>query len=211
MTAILTLEQRQPDEIVTISKHAATIGEDFMGISENEKYTIKDLLYGLLLPSGNDAAEALAESTAGSTKMFLDQMNAKAKLLGLSDTKFANPSGLDGDGEHFSTAYDLAIIARYAWTNFPLFRQIVGTKFYEIPYSQDHKYLYFENQTNLLSTYPCVKGIKPGYTPDAGLCLVTLAENGGHQVLAVMLGSNDRRGEMIKLLDYSFATIGVEI
>lgn len=211
MTAIIALERRDPQDIFTVSENAAKIGEDFMGISAGEKYTLEELLYGLLLPSGNDAAVAIAENVAGSHTRFVELMNEKAKLLGAKDTKFVNATGLQGDGEHYSTAYDLAVIARYAWVNFPLFRQIVGTFSYEIPYTKDHKYLYFENQTNLLSTYPGVKGIKPGYTPEAGLCLVTLAENGKHQVLAVLLGSQDRRGEMKKLLDYSFSALGIKI
>jgi len=211
MTATVALERKNPNDIFTVSEKAAKTGEDFMGISAGEKYTLEELLYGLLLPSGNDAAVAIAENIAGTESEFVRLMNDKAKLLGAKDTNFVNATGLQGDSEHYSTAYDMAIIARYAWVNFPLFRQIVGTFSYEIPYSKDHKYLYFENQTNLLRTYPGVKGIKPGFTPEAGLCLVTLAENGGHQILGVILGSNDRRGEMQMLLDYSFSTLGVKI
>jgi D-alanyl-D-alanine carboxypeptidase (penicillin-binding protein 5/6) len=211
MTATVALERKNPNDIFTVSENAAKVGEDFMGITVGEKYTLEELLYGLLLPSGNDAAVAIAENIAGTESEFVRLMNEKTKLLGAKDTKFINTTGLQGDGEHYSTAYDMAIIARYAWVNFPLFRQIVGTFSYEIPYSKDHKYLYFENQTNLLRTYPGVKGIKPGFTPEAGLCLVTLAENGGHQILGVILGSNDRRGEMQMLLDYSFSTLGIKI
>jgi len=105
----------------------------------------------------------------------------------------------------------LAVIARWAWVNFPLFRQIVATPNIVLPYSADHKYLYLENQTNLLTSYPGVKGIKPGYTPEAGLCLVTLAERGNHQILGVVLGSDDRRGDMEMLLDYSFAVLKTKV
>ncbi len=202
MTAIIALERKNLKDVFAVSERAAAIGEDSMGVSAGEKYTLEQLLYGLLLPSGNDAAEVIAENVAGSTEAFVQLMNEKAKVLGANDTKFINPSGLQEDGwEQYSTVYDLAIISRYAWKNFPVFRRIVGTRFYEIPYSPDHKYLYLENQTNLLTTYPGVKGIKPGYTPEAGLCLVTLAENGGYQILAIIIGSNDRRSEMKQLLD----------
>jgi D-alanyl-D-alanine carboxypeptidase (penicillin-binding protein 5/6) len=211
MTAAIALERKNPNDVFTVSENASKTGEDFMGISAGEKYTLEELLYGLLLPSGNDAAVAIAENIAGTEPEFVKLMNEKARLLGAKDTKFVNASGLEGDGEYYSTAYDMAIISRYAWVNFPLFRQIVGTFSYEIPYSKDHKYLYFENQTNLLRTYPGVKGIKPGYTPEAGLCLITLAENGGYQILGLLLGSGDRRGEMQALLDYSFATLGIKI
>lgn len=210
MTAIVALEKKHLDDIFTVSQQAAEVGEDSMGITAGEKYTLEQLLYGLLLPSGNDASEAIAENVAGNRNKFIDLMNQKAKVLGLNDTKFVNPSGLDEDGiEQYSTAFDVAVITRYALVNFPIFRKIVSTKFYEISYSPQHKYLYLENQTNLLSTYPGVAGVKPGYTPQAGLCLVTLAENGGHQILAVILGSKNRREEMIKLLDYSFGFLGI--
>jgi len=211
LTAGVALERKNAQEVFGVSEKASKIGEDFMGISAGEKYTLEELLYGLLLPSGNDAAEAIAEGVSGSSGNFVTLMNEKANLLGAVDSKFVNPSGLEGDGEHYSTVYDLALISRWTWVNFPVFRTIVGTKYHEIPYSQEHKYIYLENQTNLLGTYPGVKGIKPGYTPQAGLCLVTLAENGGHEVLGVVLGSQDRRGDMEKLLNYSFSILGVQI
>lgn len=212
LTAIVALETLKPTNVIKVSGQAAKVGEDFMGLTAGEKLTLEDLLYGLLLPSGNDASVTIAEGIAGSEDKFTQLMNEKAKILGAVDSKFINSSGLEKDNvEQYSTAADLAIISKYAWKNFGLFRQIVGTKYYEIPYNAEHKYFYLENQTNLLSTYPGVRGIKPGFTPAAGLCLVTLAENGGHQILAVVLGATDRRGDMEKLLNYSFATQGVHI
>lgn len=209
LTAGVALERKKSSDIFMVSDNATKIGEDFMGISAGEKLTLEELLYGLLLPSGNDAAEAIVEGVSGSRADFVTLMNEKAKLLGANNSKFVNPSGLEGDGEHFSTAYDLTLISRWVWTSFPLFREIVGTKYFELPYSENHKYFYLENQTNLLGTYPGVKGIKPGYTPEAGLCLVTLAERDGHEILGVVLGSQDRRGDMEKLLNYSFSTLGI--
>jgi D-alanyl-D-alanine carboxypeptidase len=136
-------------------------------------------------------------------------MNDKVKSLGLSDTHFTNPTGLEGDGKQFTTAYDLVVIAQYALSNFPLFDQVVSTFDYNIPYTQQHKAFYLENETNLLTSYPGVKGVKTGYTPEAGLCLVTYLDYGGHQIIAVILGSDDRRGEMIELLDYSLKSLGI--
>ena len=221
LTAVVALEHLKPSKVLTVSETASKVGEDFMGLTPDEKLTLEELLYGLLLPSGNDAAAAIAEGVAGSVSRFVDLMNTKAQILGAVDSKFVNPSGLEGDGEHYSTAADLAIISKYAWENFAEFRRIVGTKYHEIAYAAgtesagdytpEHKYFYLENQTNLLGTYPGVKGIKPGFTPEAGLCLVTLAENGGHQILGVVLGATDRRGDMEKLLNYSFAAQGVQI
>ena len=136
-------------------------------------------------------------------------MNSKVKALGLFDTNFINPSGLEGDGSQYTTAYDLTVITRYALSNFSLFDTIVSTFDYIIPYSPSHKAFYLENETNLLTSYPGVKGVKTGYTPEAGLCLVTYLDYNGHKIIAVILGSDDRRGEMIELLDYSLETLGI--
>ena len=211
LTAVVALEFAAPNKVITVSEKAAKTGEDFMGLTASEKLTLEELLYGLLLPSGNDAAEAISEDVVGTKAKFVELMNKKAKILGATESKFVNPTGLEGDGEHYSTSFDMATISKYAWENFPIFRKIVGARYYEIPYTPEHKYFFLENQTNLLGTYPGVKGIKPGFTPEAGLCLVTLAENGGHTILAVILGSENRRDEMAKLLDYSFETLGVKI
>jgi D-alanyl-D-alanine carboxypeptidase (penicillin-binding protein 5/6) len=101
------------------------------------------------------------------------------------------------------------VMTQYALGNFPLFDQVVSTFDYDIPYSLKHKAFYLENQTNLLTSYPGVKGVKTGYTPEAGLCLVTYLDYDGHKILAVILGSDDRRGEMIELLDYSLKSEGI--
>lgn len=211
MTALVSLEHSETEQKFIVSEKAAKVGEDSMGLSAGEKLTLQDLLYGLMLPSGNDAADTIAEGVGGNVENFVSMMNEKVKLLGLQDTHFTNPSGLDGDGQHYSTAYDMAVISAQAWKNFPTFRQIVGTYEYDIAQSEEHKSYTLYNETNLLTSYPGVVGIKPGYTPDAGLCLVTLAQNGGHRILAVLLGSNDRRGEMRSLLDYAFAVQGVTL
>ncbi len=212
MTAVLALEHTLPEQTIYISRAAAETPENFMGITAGETYTLEELLYGLILPSGNDAAEAIAEGVAGEREVFIDWMNRKAQELGMLNTVLANPSGLnDTDEPFYSTAEDLVILTAYALNNFPLLREIFAAFAYELPSTESHPYLYFENQTNLLTTYPGVKGVKTGYTEEAGLCLITYAENGGHQVLGVILGSTDRRGDAILLLDYSFSQLDVTV
>ena len=139
-------------------------------------------------------------------------MNRTAGDMGLSDTKFVNASGLDDDGKiQYTTAFDLATITRYTWGKHSVFRKIASTYYRPIDANYGHKAFELYNDTNLLTTYPGVRGIKPGFTWDAGWCLVTYAENGGKKLLAVILGSENRRGEMIALLDYGFFKSGIKI
>jgi D-alanyl-D-alanine carboxypeptidase (penicillin-binding protein 5/6) len=169
-----------------------------MGITEGEIYTVEELLYGLILHSGNDSAYALAEGTAGSVEEFTKWMNFKAKELGLLNTYFADPSGLDDST--YSTAYDLARLTEYALLNTE-FRRISKTRELEI-YSDTHKYMFLENQTNLLTSYPGVEGVKTGYTEEAGLCLITYSRNNGVELVGVVLNSLDRKGDMVLMLDF---------
>lgn len=205
MTAVVALEHKKLDSKILVSGKAANIGENAMGLSEGEVYTLEDLLYGLILNSGNDAAYAIAEGVAGDSGRFVEWMNFKAKDLGLKDTYFADPSGLDDTT--YSTALDLVKLTRYTLKN-PEFKKIVGTFEYEA-IDDAHKYIYMQNQTNLLTTYPGVAGVKTGYTEEAGLTLVTYAENDGHKVVGAVLNSTDRKGDMILMLDHGFSTLGV--
>lgn len=210
MTALVALESTDTSVEFRASDNAASVGENSMGLSAGEQLTIKELLYGLMLVSGNDAALTIAEGIAGSESAFVKMMNEKARSLGLRNTYFVNATGLDQDGGNsYSTAYDMVTIAHYTWENYPIFRQITSTVSQYIEATDTHKAFDLYNDTNLLTTYPGVKGIKPGFTWEAGLCLVTYAENGDKEILAVILGSDDRRGEMKELLDYSFASFGI--
>lgn len=209
MTAIIALENKKSDDKYIVNKEDL-VGENSMGLTEGEILSQEELLYGLLLPSGNDAAETLASNFKGGRENFIKSMNSKAKSLGLSDTNFTNPSGLEGDGNQYTTAYDLIVITQYALTKFPLFRQVVSTFEYEIPYTLTHKYFFLQNETNLLTSYPGVKGVKDGYTPEAGLCLVTYLDYSGHKIIGVILGSENRRQEMKDLLDYSLNSINID-
>lgn len=208
MTSIVALENKRKDNKYFVAKKDL-VGEDSMGLTAGEVLSLEELLYGLMLHSGNDAAETLANNFSGGRTKFITAMNNKAKSLGLSDTNFTNPTGLEGDGKQYTTSYDLLVITRYAVLNFPLFNEIVSTVDYNIPAAKTHKAFYLANETNLLTSYPGVKGIKTGYTPEAGLCLVTYLDYGGHKIIGILLGSDNRRQEMKDLLDYSLRSLEI--
>jgi len=208
MTAVIALESPKPDDRYQVTKDDI-VGSDSMGVSAGETYNLQDLLYGLVLHSGNDAAEVLAHNYPGGRSAFIQAMNNKAKALGMLNTHYSNPSGLQGDGIQYTTTYDLLVLTKYALEHYPLFAQVVSMASYDIPQTSDHVEIQLDNETNLLTTYPGVKGVKDGYTPEAGLCLVTYLEYGGHQIIGIILNSQDRRGEMKELLDYSLEMDGV--
>jgi len=201
MTAVVALERAKKDNKYLVSG-IDLIGENSMGLSIGETLSLDELVYGLILTSGNDAAESLASNFEGGRAKFIVAMNNKAKALGLSSTHFTNPTGLEGDGDQYTTAQDLLVMTNYAM-QFPLFRKVVGTFNFHVPYSANHKEFYLENETNLLTSYPGVMGVKDGYTPEAGLCLVSYLNFKGHKIIGIILGSDNRRQEMKDLLDYS--------
>jgi D-alanyl-D-alanine carboxypeptidase len=209
MTAIVSLENPKEDNNYLV-RSENLVGEDSMGLASGEVLSLEELLHGLMLPSGNDAAEVLATNYKGGREAFLQAMNDKAKALGLTDTRFSNPSGLQGDGIQHTTTYDLLVITRYALETFPIFAEIVSKTEYEIPATSAHKEYYLYNETNLLTTYPGVKGVKTGYTPEAGLCLITYIDYGGHRIIGILLNSQNRRKEMKDLLDHALTSVGVE-
>jgi len=199
MTAIVALENGNLNDMVTISGKAASVGGSTISLREGQKYTLKELLYGLLMNSGNDAAIAIAEHIGGTVRNFADMMNQEAKKLGAVDTAFVTPHGLDVDGQ-YSTAYDLAIITRHAMKN-PIFAEIVGTNKANIP---GHN-LY--NTNELLEVYPGADGVKTGYTGKAGRCLVASAVRNNMRIISVVLGSPTGYKRTISskaILDYSF-------
>jgi D-alanyl-D-alanine carboxypeptidase len=208
MTAVVALEHGDLDQEIKISDSAANIGENAMGISSGEVYTLNELMYGLLLNSGNDAAYAIAEGLAENSDTFVEWMNIKSRELELRDTMFFDPSGLDD--RSYTTPKDLVKLAKYAMKN-PHFREYVKTTSKELPESSNHKFITLQNQTNLVGTYPGVAGIKTGYTEEAGLCLLTYAYLDGKEVIGVVLKSTDRRGDMILMLDHSFSSLGIKV
>lgn len=209
MTAIIALENPTKNDRYPVTG-SALVGENSMGLEDGEVLSRTDLLYGLLLPSGNDAAEVLAANYPGGRRAFIRAMNEKARSLGLMDTNFTNPSGLEGDGDQHSTAYDLLVITRYAIDTYPEFVKVVSTYEHEIPATNDHKAYQLYNDTNLITSYPGVKGVKTGFTNEAGMCLVTYLDYKGHRIIGIILNSNNRRQEMKDLLDYSLRQLGTE-
>lgn len=208
MTAVIAFENLDLHEEITVSKSAAEIGEDSMGLATGEKLKLEDLLYGLVLKSGNDAAETIAQGSKFKRNDYIHLMNKKAEDLGLSNTRFTNPTGLQGDGEQYSTAKELLVLTRYALQK-EEFAKIAATYEYDIPTSAEHKAYTLYNETNLLTTYPGVKGIKTGFTDEAGMCLVTYLDYQGHKIIAVLLNSTNRRQEMKDLLDYSLKELDI--
>lgn len=184
MTALLVLEQVDLNEIVEIPQEAVGVEGTSLYIKKGEKYTVNELLHGLMLQSANDCAEALAWYVGkGNVSSFVDQMNTKAKALGLKNTKFANPSGLP-DKEHYTTAKELALIMFYAMKN-QNFRKITSTTQYKI---QGNTII---NHNKLLKLYSDCIGGKTGYTIAAGRCLVSVAERRGVSLICVTLGIRD--------------------
>lgn len=204
MTAVVALERGSLPEPVRISANAAWTPGSTMGLREGQEYTLRDLLYGLLLESGNDAAVAIAEHLAGSEREFARWMTEKAHELGALSTQFLNPHGLTEPG-HYSTAYDLALIARYALT-LPLFAAMVGTvekRVAELDRLSSERVLY--NTNRLLGSYPGMEGGKTGTTAAAGACLVASAVRDGMRLISVVLDSADRWEDTRRLLDWGFA------
>lgn len=208
MTAIIALENKKENDKYLV-KNEDLVGEDSMGLTEGEVLSLEKLLYGLMLPSGNDAAETIASNFPGGREEFIKAMNNKSKSLGLRNTNFTNPTGLEGDGDQYTTAYDLLVITKYALNRFPQFRKVVSTFEYTILQTNTHKTFVLENATNLLTSYPGVRGVKTGFTPEAGFCLVTYLDYKGHKIIGILLGSSNRRQEMKDLLDFSLNEIGV--
>lgn len=208
MTAIVAFENRKSDDTYTVYE-SDLVGEDSMGLSAGEKVGFSDLLYGLMLPSGNDAAEVFASNYSEGRAMFIQAMNDKARALGLTDTQFSNPSGLQGDGDQHTTVTDLLVITKYALDSIPMFKTVTSTYEYSIPETESHKAFHLFNETNLLTSYPGVKGVKTGYTPEAGLCLITLLEYKNHKIIGIILNSQNRREEMRNFLDYSLHQLSI--
>ncbi len=210
MTVLIALEHKNIDDQFVVSQQAADMEPDKMLLKTGEKLTLQELLDGIFLVSANDAAEVLAQESVENREEFIRLMNNKAVQLGMQDTYFANPTGLDEDGKNsYSTSYDLAILTRYLIRNFPLVTEISQKDHVYLPQTSNHQDYDMYSGINLLTTYPGVIGFKTGYTPEAGLTLITLARKGEHEIIGVLLGSGDRRDEARELLDYSFKKIGL--
>lgn len=200
---LIVLENSNLEETVEVSAKAAGTGGSRLGLKKGAKITIRDLLYGLLLCSGNDAAVALAQAVGGSIEGFAQMMNNKAKELGLENTQFVTPHGLDADG-HFTTAYELAILTNYALQN-ETFAKIVKTKNYTVTINGYPKTI--SNTNELLGYLNGVYGVKTGFTNGANRCLVTAAKREDLDIICVVLGADtkkDRTKDSVKLIEYAF-------
>ncbi len=202
MTALLALENGNLDDVVTVSQNAYGVPGTSIYLSLGEHIRLRDLLYGLLLASGNDAAVAIAEHIGGDVETFCRMMNQRAQELGCQDTVFVNPNGLPADGHH-TTALDLALIAREAMSH-ELFREIVSTQRATIPWEGRSYDRVLNNKNRLLSDYEGATGIKTGYTRAAGRCLVFGAQRDGLEVVGVTLHCADWFDESARLMDLAF-------
>ncbi|MDD6485077.1 MAG: D-alanyl-D-alanine carboxypeptidase [Clostridiales bacterium] len=204
LTAIIALEKADGDEIVTVSRNAAYTEGSSAYTKEGDQYRMEELIYGLMLNSGNDAAVAVAEHISGSTQAFSELMNDYAyNIIGVKNTSFQNPNGLEAQG-HYTTAYDLAKIAAYAMKNED-FRRIAATKVIGVtPQNRDEE-MFYVNHNKLLNRYEGCIGIKTGYTKATGRCLVSAAERDGMMFIAVTLDDSDDWNTHAELLDYAFS------
>ena len=205
MTALITLEEAaRDDRVVTFTPEMFAEGSS-MYLLEGERITLDDLAVGMLMQSGNDAANAAAVAISGSIEAFAERMNERAKELGMENTRFVTPSGLDSDG-HFSTARDMAILLNAAMDN-ARFREITGSESMTVSFTEPaDKVVTYPNHNKLLRLYPDCAGGKTGYTDLAGRCLVTCAERGGLRLIAVTLNDGDDWNDHIGLYDYGFSS-----
>lgn len=204
MTTIVILEKADLNEKVTVSAKAGGTGGSRLGLKRGDKASVRDLLYGLMLRSGNDAAVALAEHVGGSVKGFAELMNEKAIELGLTNTHFVTPHGLD-DANHYTTALELAKLTDYAMDN-ETFAKIVGTKSITIYINNQPRQI--NNTNELLGALNGVVGVKTGFTNNAGRCLVTETKRNNMDIITIVLGADtkkDRTKDSVNLIEYTFS------
>jgi serine-type D-Ala-D-Ala carboxypeptidase (penicillin-binding protein 5/6) len=203
MTAILAIEEADLDELVTVTSRAEGTEGSSLYLYAGEKLPLRDLVYGLMLRSGNDAAVAIAEHVGGSLEGFVYMMNEKADEIGMSRTVFSNPHGLDDHEEHYSTAYDMAVLTRYAMKN-ETFREVSATKSYRAS-ERENGYRVFNNKNRLLTQlYPYSTGGKTGYTKRAKRTLVSTAEKDGLALAAVTLNAGSDWNDHMNMFNWAF-------
>ena len=202
-TLILGLEHGRLDDMVDIDIDFNTMrGSTVMGLLPGDRFSLRDLLYGLMLPSGNDAALAIGKHISGSDQAFVRQMNLLLHRFGLTESQFANPHGLSGPPNHYASAYDLAVLARYGMS-LPHFKDIVSAPIWKANGSRELEYA---NINSFLFSYPGADGIKTGYTRRAGPTLVASAVRDGNRLYVVVLNAPMRDLDAIRLLNWAFAS-----
>ena len=208
MTCIVAIEEGDLDAVVEVPDEAVGVEGSSMYLQRGETLTLRDLLYGLMLASGNDAAVTIAVHIAGSVENFAAKMNEKAVEFGAVHTHFVTPNGLPAEG-HYTTAHDLAKISAYAMGN-ETFREIVGTSSKNLPQDDDSPARYLRSKNKMLYQYEGGNGVKTGYTKAAGKCLSAGAARGGMQLVAVVLNDGDMFSDCYALLDYGFSEYSMQ-
>lgn len=201
-TALVALENAKLSKKIRLPDNFVNVGESSIYLEPGETHSLEDLMYSLLLKSANDAAEAIAIGVAGSIDNFVGMMNQKVADLGLQNTHYVNPHGLHNE-DHYSSAYDLAMLAREA-LQYQEFREIIKTNKHTLPWPGNEYNRVVYNGNRLLKTYEGADGVKTGYTRQAGSCLVGSATRNGMQLIAVVLNCNGMYDDIGALLDYGF-------
>lgn len=207
MTTLLCLESGGLDEEFIVNSDAIKVEGSSMGLQEGDIVTKYALCCGMLLPSGNDAANAAAVRIAGSIERFTEMMNDRARKMGLSKTYFVTPSGLEGEG-HGSSAYDMAILAREALRN-DIFRSICSQKSIKLEFGAPPYARWLKNTNKLLGMYDGIYGVKTGFTDEAGRCLVSACERDGKDLICVTLNDSSDWNDHIAMYDYGFDTVSL--
>ncbi len=207
MTSVLALEFGADEHFLTVTDEMVSVEGSSIGLLPDDKISLKTLVKGMLLESGNDAANSVAHIIGGSTPEFVAIMNSKAKEIGMNSTSFETPSGLDGEN-HYSTAFDMALLGAYAIKN-PEFKQICSSKEQVVFYGNDPYRRVFTNNNKLLDTYDGIFGIKTGFTKKSGRCLVSAVERDNKTLIAVTLNAPDDWNDHKKMYDYSFENVHV--
>ena len=207
MTALLTLEEaeRSGDPVIDITAEMVAVEGSSMGLKDGDRLTLINLTSGMLLASGNDAANAAAIYLGGSQEGFAELMNARAGEIGMTETNFVTPSGLDDD-EHYSTAYDMALLGREAMGN-EEFARIAGSSTLQVEFVEPEQRISYQNHNKLLRIYDGCIGIKTGFTKKAGRTLVSAAQRDGTTLIAVTLNAPDDWDDHMAMFDYGFSKV----
>lgn len=207
MTTLLAIESGNLDEYFTVDSNAIKVEGSSMGLVEGDQVTMRALCYGMMLPSGNDAANSVAVKIAGSSEAFAVLMNERAKKIGMTNTNFVTPSGLDDyTDNHYSTAYDMALLTREALKN-PIFREICSTISVKLEYGNPPYGRWLTNSNKLLTSYHGTIGVKTGFTDKARRCLVSACERDGVTLIAVTLNSPSDWQDHKSMFDYGYSKV----
>lgn len=203
VTAMVAADHASLDQEVTVPAAAGAVEPNHMGLSVGEIVPVRALMYGVFLVSGNDAAETLAGAIIPRSR-FISEMNARARMLGLTQTRFTNPTGLDDPGLH-SSAHDLAVVAAYLVLHYPDLAAIAGSRQKSIPAGAHHGPYSLYALNKLLASYPGADGLKTGFTDNAGGCVAATAVRGGRRLVVIVMHSDIFFTDAARLLDYGFA------